>query len=76
MILEVYMGRLARRVVLTGVVLAMLLLLLAPGVSAHSGEGVSMEHVLIEIGTWALAVTAVIGIIIGVFWVRARVSRR
>ena len=54
----------------------MLLLLLAPGVSAHSGEGVSMEHVLIEIGTWALAVTAVIGIIIGVFWVRARVSRR
>jgi hypothetical protein len=56
--------------------LMVLMLTLAQAASAHSGEGISMEHVLIEIGTWALAVTAVIAVIVGVFWVRARASRR
>lgn len=59
------------------VVLASVLLLLLVSVqtaAAHSGEGVSFEHVIVEIGTWTLAVAGVIAVVIGVFWVRARTS--
>ena len=59
----------------TMTILATVLILLLLGVSpalGHSGEGVSLEHVVVEIGTWALAVAAVIAAIVGVFWVRAR----
>ena len=53
-----------------------LMIVLAGVASAHTGEGVSMEHVLIEIGTWVAIVAGVIAAIMSIFWVRARVSRR
>lgn len=68
--------RYVQRTLLTVIALVLMMLVLTPAVLAHTGEGVSIDHVIIEIGTWALAVTAVIGIIVGVFWVRARVSGR
>jgi len=54
----------------------MLMLVAATPVAAHSGEGISLEHVIIEVGTWALAIVGVIAAIVAVFWVRARVSRQ
>lgn len=76
MIREAVMSGVVQRAVRAAIVLAVMLLVLSPAVSAHSGEGVAIDHVIIEIATWALAVTAVIAAIVGVFWVRARVSRR
>ena len=75
MIREVMVTRVTQRAVRSMVLVVLIMVLLTQGVAAHSGEGISIDHVLIEIGTWALAVTAVIGIIVGVFWVRARSSR-
>jgi hypothetical protein len=49
-----------------------LTVLLAASVTAHTGEGVSLEHVIIEVGTYALAVAGVIAAIVLVFWIRAR----
>ena len=60
--------------VLIGVVI--LSLVIASPVVGHTGDDVSLEHVIIEVATWALAVAAVIAGIVAVFWVRARVSRR
>jgi hypothetical protein len=54
---------------------SILVLAVASPVAAHSGEGISIDHVIIEIGTWALAVVGVIAAIVAVFWVRARASR-
>lgn len=63
------------RLTMVGVIALMLLAFGSP-VAAHTGEGVSLEHVIIEVGTWALAIVGVIAVIVGVFWVRARASRR
>lgn len=55
-------------------VVAMLVLVFvaATPVAAHSGEGISLDHVIVEIGTWTLAVVGVIAAIVAIFWVRAR----
>lgn len=53
-----------------------LVAVLASPVAAHTGEGISLEHVILEVGTWALAIVGVIAAVIGIFWVRARASRR
>ena len=70
------MSRVLQRATRTVGLIVVLMLAFAQTVSAHTGEGVSMDHVFIEIATWALGVTAVIALIVGAFWVRARVSRR
>lgn len=70
--MENVQGRLPR-LVLSALIL---LLVVASPVAGHSGEGVSLEHVIVEIGSWALAVAGVIAAIVAVFWVRARLSRR
>ena len=70
------MSGVLRRATRTGVLLVVFILAFAQTVSAHTGEGVSLDHVFIEIATWALGITAVIALIVGAFWLRARVSRR
>lgn len=37
-----------------------------------SGVGVTPEHVLLEVAKWGLAVAAAVGLIVLVFWVRAK----
>lgn len=37
-----------------------------------SGPGATPEHVLLELGEWGLAVAAVLGLIVLVFWIRAK----
>lgn len=60
--------------VLIGV--AILAIVLISPAAAHTGEDVSLEHVIVEIGTWALAVIGVIAAVVAVFWIRARAMRR
>jgi hypothetical protein len=37
-----------------------------------SGSGATPEHVLLEVAEWGLAVAAALGLIVLVFWVRAK----
>lgn len=37
-----------------------------------SGSDATPEHVLIEVVAWGLAVAAVLGLVVVVFWVRAK----
>lgn len=45
-----------------------------PGIAlGHtSGPGATAEHVLLEVAEWGLAVAAVLGLIVLVFWIRAK----
>ena len=64
-----------RRAWLAASLAVLLVLSLVQVATAHTGEGVSLDHVVIEIGTWALAIVGVIAVIVGIFWVRARYRR-
>ncbi len=44
-----------------------------PGVVlAHDGEDESLSHVLLDVGAWGVGAVAVIGLLVAVFWLRAR----
>ena len=64
-------GRVAAMLPVAGIIVILVLMVGSP-VAAHSGEDVSLEHVVVEVGTWALGIIAVIAAIVAVFWVRAR----
>ena len=66
--------RMQRAIDVVGLTTIMVLVFFSSA-AAHTGEGVSLDHVIVEIGTWTLGVVAVIAIVVGIFWVRARVSR-
>ncbi len=40
-----------------------------------SGAGASPEHILLELAEWGLGIAAVLGLIVLVFWIRARRRR-
>ncbi len=37
-----------------------------------SGEGATPEHVLLEVAEWGLALAALLGLVVLVFWIRAK----
>lgn len=62
-------------IVTTGLLVILILMLPDPAL-AHSGEGISPEHVITEVAIWTLAVAGVVAAIVAIFWLRARASRR
>lgn len=60
-----------------GLLLAAVALLSLPDVAlGHtSGAGATPEHVLLEVAEWGLAVAAVLGLVVLIFWIRAKRSR-
>ncbi len=40
-----------------------------------SGPGATPEHVLLELAEWGLGVTAVLGLVLLIFWIRAKRDR-
>jgi len=57
-----------------GMLLTTVALLAMPGdVLGHtSGAGATLDHVVLEVAQWGLAVAAVLALIVLVFWIRAR----
>ncbi len=56
---------------------AFALLLASPAIAqAHTGEGVSTRHIVIEMGTWALGIVATLALVVAFFYVRARLMRK
>lgn len=57
-----------------GLLLAIIVQFALPGiVLGHvSGAGATPLHLLLEVGVWGLAVAAVLGLIVLVFWIRAK----
>lgn len=57
-----------------GLLLAAVAQLSFPGTAlGHtSGAGATAEHVLLEVAEWGLAAAAVLGLIVLVFWIRAK----
>lgn len=40
--------------------------------SAHTEENAPLSHVILDVGLWSLGAAAVIGLLVAVFWLRAR----
>lgn len=69
-------GRVATGV-LVGTGLALSLAVAQPGLAmAHTDDDAEFKHVVIEFGLWGIGLVAVIALLVGVFWVRARLLRR
>jgi len=39
---------------------------------AHTGENVPLSHVILEVGQWSLGAAAIVGALVGILWLRAR----
>lgn len=40
--------------------------------SAHTAEDAPLSHVILDVALWGLVVTAVAGLLVAIFWLRAR----
>jgi len=60
-----------------GAIVAAVAQLAFPAITlAHtSGSGATPEHILLEVAEWGLAVAAVLGLIVLIFWIRAKRDR-
>lgn len=68
--------RLADRV-LAANALALLLLTALPGIAAaHTGEDVSLTHVIVEVARWSIGVAAVLALVVVLLWLRVRLRGR
>ncbi len=69
--------RFARSQAARGAIAAAVAQLSLPAIAlGHTaGAGATPEHVLLEVAEWGLAVTAVLGLIVLAFWIRAKRDR-
>lgn len=69
------LGRIRVRV-LTAAGLAVALALVQPEVAAaHTGDDAQFGHIVVEFALWGIGLAALIGLLISVLWVRARLLR-
>jgi len=43
---------------------------------AHTGDDAAAGHIVVEFGQWAVGAAAVLGLVVLVFWIRAKALRR
>lgn len=56
---------------------AVMIMLLSPEVAlAHTGDGATAGHILVEVGRWGIGVIASLAVVTAIFWLRAAWIRR
>ena len=62
--------------ILTAIGMAIALVLASSqSAAAHTGDDAEFGHIFLEFALWGIGLAAFVGLLIAVFWVRARVLR-
>ena len=65
----------ARLALILGVVVSAQMLSYSAAL-AHTGDDAAAGHIVVEFGQWAVGAAAVLGLVVLVFWIRAKALRR
>ena len=76
MITRARAGRIAARILITGVPALLLVAGLPRLAFAHAGEDESLAHMILDATQWGLGVAAVIGLVVALLWIRVKLRGR